>query len=170
MRSVSIRSELLPSIANCERRRPELFKIDWIYDADYLTSTQLKANSSREQGSPFCYFHARTRVYVPARKPAVPGDRSSSLGWQPSAGQTFELPPLENWAAIHAALHAILNALANSRIKPSAAGKLHYGLQLAQKTLDNGPPGTFPPALWAAIWAFGLKRSLEKPRLRLGLL
>jgi hypothetical protein len=130
VRSVSIRSELLPSIANCERRRPELFKIDWIYDADYLTSTQLKANSSREQGSPFCYFHARTRVDVPARKP--------------SASQSLELPPLENSAAIHAALHAILNALANLRIKPSAAGKLLYGLQLAQKTLEDSPPRHVP--------------------------
>ena len=112
----------------------------------HIKANGLKCQSPAMRGSPFCYFHARVRVYVPARKPGVPGDTSSPLGRQPSAGETFELPPLKNSADIHAALHAIMNALANSRIKPSAAGKLLYGLQLAQKSLESRPIGALPPA------------------------
>ena len=98
----------------------------------HIKANGLKCQSPAMRGSPFCYFHARVRVYVPARKP--------------STGQTFELPPLKNSADIHAALHAIMNALANSRIKPSAAGKLLYGLQLAQKSLESRPIGALSPA------------------------
>jgi hypothetical protein len=112
----------------------------------HIKANGLKCQSPAMRGSPFCYFHARVRVCVPARKPAVPGDRSSSLGWQPSAGQAFELPPLKSSADIHAALHAIMDALANSRIKPGAAGKLLYGLQLAQKSLESRPIGALSPA------------------------
>jgi hypothetical protein len=96
-----------------------------------IKANGIKCQSPAMRGSPFCYFHARVRVYVPARKP--------------SGGEPLELPPLDNSAEIHAALHAVLEGLASSRVKPSAAGKLLYGLQLAQKSLEQRPFPTSTP-------------------------
>ena len=97
----------------------------------HIKANGLKCQSPAMRGSPFCYFHARVKVYVPARKP--------------SAGAPLELPPLDSWSNIHAALHAVLDALANSRMKPSAAGKLLYAIQLAQRSLEGRPIGTPTP-------------------------
>lgn len=100
----------------------------------FIKANGLKCQSPALRGWPFCYFHARTRVVVPRRKRF--------------AEKPFELTPPENADAFQAALCEILDAIASSRITPKRAGTLLYGLQLAQKTLEDGPPpGTFPRAL-----------------------
>ncbi len=91
----------------------------------FVKPNGLKCGSPALRGSPFCYFHARNRVYVP---------RCLKTG-----EKVFEVPPLVTPAGIHQALSAIIQALACGNIDPKRAGKLLYALQIAQKNLDMTP-------------------------------
>jgi len=91
----------------------------------FVKPNGLKCGSPALRGSPFCYFHARNRVYVPRRLQ--------------TGEKIFELPPIVTTAGIHQALSAIIQALACGEIDPERGGKLLYALQLAQKNLDTNP-------------------------------
>jgi hypothetical protein len=86
----------------------------------FIKSNGLKCQSPAMRGSQFCYFHGRTRIYVPR-----PRSREKSL----------ELPPLQNQASIHAALNQVLQAIASGDLDSKRAGNLLYALQMAQQTV-----------------------------------
>jgi len=99
----------------------------------FIKSNGLKCQSPAMRGSQFCYFHGRTRIYVP-RPPA----RDKSL----------QLPPLQNQASIHAALDEIFQALASGNLDTKRASSLFYALQMAQQTVHAAPspsPAPQPP-------------------------
>lgn len=91
----------------------------------FVKPNGLKCGSPALRGSPFCYFHARNRVYVPRRLH--------------TGEKVFGLPPIVTTAGIHQALGAIIQALACGEIDPERGGKLLYALQLAQKNLETTP-------------------------------
>jgi hypothetical protein len=91
----------------------------------FVKPNGLKCGSPALRGSPFCYFHARNRVYVPRRLH--------------TGEKVFKLPPIVTTAGIHQALSAIIQALACGEIDPERGGKLLYALQLAQKNLESTP-------------------------------
>ncbi len=91
----------------------------------FVKANGLKCGSPALRGSPFCYFHARTRVYVPRRLH--------------TGEKVFEVPPLVTTAGIHEALDAIFQALACGNIDSKRAGSLLYALQIAQKNLETTP-------------------------------
>jgi len=73
----------------------------------HIKPNGLKCGSPALGGSPFCYFHARTPLPAPRRKP--------------QADEPLQLPLLESPDDIHSALIEIFDAL--------------YSLQLAEKTM-----------------------------------
>jgi hypothetical protein len=91
----------------------------------FVKPNGLKCGSPALRGSPFCYFHARNRVYVPRRLH--------------TGEKVFEVPPVATPAGIHQALGAIIQALACGEIDSKRGGKLLYALQLAQKNLEITP-------------------------------
>lgn len=91
----------------------------------FVKPNGLKCGSPALRGSPFCYFHARNRVYVPRRLH--------------TGEKVFEVPPLVTTAGIHEALNAIFQALACGNIDSKRAGSLLYALQIAQKNLETTP-------------------------------
>ena len=90
----------------------------------FIKSNGLKCQSPAMRGSQFCYFHGRTRIYVPR-----PRSREKAL----------ELPPLQNQASIHAALNQVLQAIASGDLDSKRAGNLLYALQMAQQTVYAAP-------------------------------
>lgn len=98
----------------------------------FVKPNGLKCGSPALRGSPFCYFHARTRVYVPRRTG--------------TGEKVFEVPPLVTTAGIHQALDAIFQALACGNIDSKRAGSLLYALQIAQKNLETTPSLAQNPA------------------------
>jgi hypothetical protein len=91
----------------------------------FVKPNGLKCGSPALRGSPFCYFHARNRVYKPGRLP--------------TGEKVFELPPLLSPENVHAALQAIFQALALGEIDSRRAGRLLYTVQLAQKNFETNP-------------------------------
>ena len=96
----------------------------------FIKSNGLKCQSPAMRGSQFCYFHGRTRVYVPRSR---------------SSCKSLQLPPLQNQASIHAALDEIFQALASGDIDSKRAGNLLYALQMAQQTVYAAPASTPAP-------------------------
>ena len=94
----------------------------------FIKSNGLKCQSPAMRGSQFCYFHGRTRIYVP----------------RPRSREPLQLPPLQNQASIHAALDLIFQALASGNLDTKRAGSLFYALQMAQQTVYAAPYS--PPA------------------------
>ena len=95
----------------------------------FIKSNGLKCQSPAMRGSQFCYFHGRTRIYVPRPR---------------SRGKSLRLPPLKDQASIHAALDKVLRALASGDLDSKRAGNLLYALQMAQQTVYAAPYS--PPA------------------------
>jgi hypothetical protein len=89
----------------------------------FIKSNGLKCQSPAMRGSQFCYFHGRTRIYVP----------------RPRSRKPLQLPPLQNQASIHAALDQVLQALASGNLDTRRAGNLLYALQMAQQTVYAAP-------------------------------
>jgi hypothetical protein len=89
----------------------------------FIKSNGLKCQSPAMRGSQFCYFHGRTRIYVP----------------RPRSREPIQLPPLQNQASIHAALDQVIQALASGNLDTKRAGSLFYALQMAQQTVHAAP-------------------------------
>ena len=99
----------------------------------FIKSNGLKCQSPAMRGSQFCYFHGRTRIYVPR---------------PPAKDKPIQLPPLQNAASIHAALDQVLQALASGDLDSKRAKNLLYALQMAQQTVHAAPyspPAPQPP-------------------------
>jgi hypothetical protein len=99
----------------------------------FIKTNGLKCHSPAMRGSVFCYFHARTRIYVSRSQPK---------------DKALQLPPLENFASLQDALNEIVQALASGRVDTKRAGNLLYALQLARQSLLDGPfslPPSQPP-------------------------
>ena len=96
-------------------------------DCRFIKANGLKCKSPAMRGSPFCYFHARTRVVVP-RRPRGPKE------------EPVNLPVLSDGSGVLAVLNEILQALASNRISPKRAGSLLYALQMARPNLETTPP------------------------------
>ena len=82
----------------------------------FIKGNGLKCQSPAMRGSQFCYFHGRTRIYVP----------------RPRSREPLQLPALQNRASIHAALNEVFQALASGNLDPKRAGNLLQALQMAQ--------------------------------------
>jgi len=95
----------------------------------FIKSNGLKCQSPAMRGSQFCYFHGRTRIYVP----------------RPRSREPLELPPVQNRAAIHAALNEVFRALASGNLDTKRAGNLLQALQMAQQTVQAAPSSTPAP-------------------------
>ena len=89
----------------------------------FIKSNGLKCQSPAMRGSQFCYYHGRTRIYVP----------------RPRSSEPLQLPPLQNNTSIHAALGQVLQALASGNLDTKRAGNLLYALQMAQQTVYAAP-------------------------------
>jgi hypothetical protein len=91
----------------------------------FVKPNGLRCGSPALRGSPFCYFHARNRVYVPRRLR--------------TGEKVFEVPALVSPAGLHNALDAIFQALARGDVDSKRARSLLFALQLAQKNLETSP-------------------------------
>jgi hypothetical protein len=96
----------------------------------FIKGNGLKCQSPAMRGSPFCYFHARTRV-VPRRR-LRPKD------------EPVDLPVLTDPSGILAMINQILQGVASNTMSPRRAGSLLYALQMARQNfgeipLDDGP-------------------------------
>jgi hypothetical protein len=89
----------------------------------FIKANGLKCQSPALRGSPFCYFHSRTRVLVPRR----PREESVNL------------PVVRDSSGVLAAINEILQALASNSISPKRAGSLLYALQMARPNLQTTP-------------------------------
>ena len=93
----------------------------------FIKGNGLKCQSPALRGSPFCYFHARTRVVVPRRRRS-PKD------------QPVDLPVLRDPSGILAMINQILQGVAANTMSPRRAGSLLYALQMARQNFGEAPP------------------------------
>jgi hypothetical protein len=98
----------------------------------FIKANGLKCQSPALRGSPFCYFHARTRVVVPRRRPKE---------------ESVNLPALCDPSGVLAMINQILQGLASNTMSPRRAGSLLYALQIARQNFQNLPldDGLFNP-------------------------
>ena len=92
----------------------------------FIKANGLKCGSPALRGSPFCYFHARTRVVVPRRR-RRPNE------------EPVNLPALSDPSGVLAVLNQVLQQVASNNMSPRRAGSLLYALQLAQKNFETVP-------------------------------
>jgi hypothetical protein len=102
-----------------------------IIECRFIKPNGLKCGSPALRGSPFCYFHARSRSVTRRTR---------------SGENAILLPPLTSLAAIHEALNAVFLALGSGAINSKRAGSLLYALQIAQKNIESLPPPPKRPA------------------------
>ncbi|MGA3035435.1 MAG: STAS domain-containing protein [Terracidiphilus sp.] len=91
----------------------------------FIKANGLKCQSPALRGSPFCYFHARTRVVVP-RRPRRPKE------------EAVNLPVLSDPADVLAMINEILQRVASNTMSPRRAGSLLYALQMARQNFEDG--------------------------------
>lgn len=93
----------------------------------FIKGNGLKCQSPALRGSPFCYFHARTRVVVPRRR-RNPKD------------EPVDLPVLRDPSGILAMINQILQGVAANTMSPRRAGSLLYALQMARQNFWETTP------------------------------
>ena len=92
----------------------------------FIKANGLKCQSPALRGSPFCYFHVRTRVVVP-RRPRRPKD------------EPVNLPVLSDRSGVLTIINEVLQGVASNTMSPRRAGSLLYALQMASQNLGGIP-------------------------------
>ena len=92
----------------------------------FIKGNGLKCQSPALRGSPFCYFHARTRVVEPRRRRS-PKD------------EPVDLPMLSDPSGILDMINKILQGVASNTMSPRRAGSLLYALQMARQNFEETP-------------------------------
>ena len=93
----------------------------------FIKANGLKCHSPALRGSPFCYFHARTRVVVVPRRRRSPKD------------EPVDLPVLSDPSGILAMINQIVQGVASNTLSPRRAGSLLYALQMARQNFQETP-------------------------------